>query len=291
MRQNPAMTSAHSADGPPRPDGRGPLDLRPVTIVCDAVPHAEGSCLVTQGRTEVLVTASVEAKVPPFLQKTGLGWVTAEYGMLPRATLERSPREAARGRQSGRTLEIQRLIGRALRGIVDRSRLADRTVTLDCDVLVADAGTRCASVTGAYVALALACASLAKAGDLRANPLREAVAAISLGVARGRILLDLDYEEDSAVDVDVNVVGTSRGRFVEIQGTAEREPFDEEQLARLLAASRKGLAALFAAQSAALHGRLPEDWLEALAPPARSQASAKKSRSVVARRGGSSRSA
>src|SRR5450756_1276410 len=184
----PVKSAPH---GPLRPDGRRPLELRPVTIVCDAVPHAEGSCLITQGRTQVLVTASVEARVPPFLQRTGLGWVTAEYGMLPRATLERSPREAARGKQTGRTVEIQRLIGRALRGVVDRSLLADRTITLDCDVLVADAGTRCASVTGAYVALALACASLTKARDVRANPLREAVAAISLGVAGGRILLDL----------------------------------------------------------------------------------------------------
>ena len=289
------MASPKSAPhGPLRPDGRGPFDLRPVTIVCDAVPHAEGSCLVTQGRTQVLVTASVEARVPPFLQRTGLGWVTAEYGMLPRATLERSPREAARGRQSGRTLEIQRLIGRALRGVVDRSRLADRTLTLDCDVLVADAGTRCASVTGAYVALALACAALVKAGDIRANPLREAVAAVSLGVTGGRILLDLDYAEDSTADVDLNIVGTSSGRFVEIQGTAEREPFDEEQLSRLLAAGRKGLAALFAAQRAALLGRLPQDWLDALAPTApaaRPQASAKKPRRVAARRGGSSRRA
>jgi len=280
--------------GPSRLDGRGPLDLRPVTIVCDAVPHAEGSCLVTQGKTQVLVTASVEARVPPFLQRTGLGWVTAEYGMLPRATLERSPREAARGRQSGRTLEIQRLIGRALRGVVDRSRLADRTLTLDCDVLVADAGTRCASVTGAYVALALACASLVKAGHIQANPLREAVAAVSLGVTEGRVLLDLDYAEDSVADVDLNVVGTSSGRFVEIQGTAEREPFDEEQLSRLLAAGRKGLTALFAAQRAALLGRLPQDWLDAPAPSppvARAQASAKKSRRAPARRGGSSRRA
>ena len=276
---------------PPRADGRGPLDLREVTIVCDPVPHAEGSCLITQGRTQVLVTASVEAKVPPFLQRTGLGWVTAEYGMLPRATHERSPREAARGKQSGRTLEIQRLIGRALRGVVDRSRLADRTITLDCDVLVADAGTRCASVTGAYVALALACASLAKARDVRANPLREAVAAISLGVAGGRILLDLDYAEDSTADVDLNVVGTSSGRFVEIQGTAEREPFDEEQLGRLLAAGRKGLTALFAAQRAALTGRIPDEWLETLKLAAPAQAAAKKSRSALARRGGSSRRA
>ncbi|HEX5853979.1 MAG TPA: ribonuclease PH, partial [Thermoanaerobaculia bacterium] len=167
----------------------------------------------------------------------------------------------------------------------------DTTITLDCDVLVADAGTRCASVTGAYVALALACASLAKAGVLGANPLREAVAAISLGVAGGRILLDLDYSEDSTADVDVNVVGTSGGRFVEIQGTAEREPFDEEQLGRLLAAGRKGLAALFAAQRAALFGRLPEEWLEALFPAAPAHAPAKKSRSAAARRGGSSRRA
>lgn len=275
----------------PRADGRGPLDLRHVTIVCDPVPHAEGSCLVTQGRTQVLVTASVEARVPPFLQRTGLGWVTAEYGMLPRATQERNPREAARGRQSGRTVEIQRVIGRALRGVVDRSRLADLTITLDCDVLVADAGTRCASVTGAYVALALACATLTKARDARPNPLREAVAAVSLGVLDGRILLDLDYSEDSTADVDLNVIGTSTGRFVEIQGTAEREPFDEDQLGRLLAASRKGLAALFAAQRAALTGRIPEEWLEAMKLAAPAQAAAKKPRSARARRGGSSRRA
>ena len=279
-----------------RADGRGPLDLREITIACDAVSHAEGSCLITQGRTRVLVTASVEAKVPPFLQRTGLGWVTAEYGMLPRATHERSPREAARGKQTGRTLEIQRLIGRALRGVVDRSRLADRTITLDCDVLVADAGTRCASVTGAFVALALACASLSKAGlaksgDPRANPLREAVAAISLGVHAGRILLDLDYSEDSTADVDLNVVGTSSGRFVEIQGTAEKEPFDEDQLGRLIATSRKGLSILFAAQRAALAGRIPDEWLETLKPAAPAQVARKKSRSARARRGGSSRRA
>ena len=276
---------------PIRADGRGPFDLREVTIVCDPVSHAEGSCLITQGRTQVLVTASIEAKVPPFLQRTGLGWVTAEYGMLPRATHERSPREAARGKQSGRTLEIQRLIGRALRGVVDRSRLADRTITLDCDVLVADAGTRCASVTGAYVALALACASLTKAREAPANPLREAVAAISLGVASGRILLDLDYSEDSTADVDLNVVGTSSGRFVEIQGTAEKEPFDEDQLGRLIATSRKGLSILFAAQRAALAGRIPDEWLETLKPAAPAQAARKKSRSARARRGGSSRRA
>lgn len=239
-----------------RAGGRAALSLRPVSIVCDAVPHAEGSCLITQGKTQVLVTASVEAKVPPFLQKTGLGWITAEYGMLPRATHERTAREAARGKQTGRTLEIQRLIGRALRGVADRSILADRTITLDCDVLVADAGTRCASVTGAYVALMLAAGTLFKSHAIRGNPLREAVAAVSLGVAAGpapdsrTILLDLDYAEDSTAEVDLNVVGTSSGRFVEIQGTAESEPFDHVALSGLLELASQGIDRLIAAQRA-----------------------------------------
>ena len=270
-----------------RPDGRKPLELRPVSIECDTVSHAEGSCLITQGRTRVLVTATVEEKVPLFLRDKGEGWVTAEYGMLPRATLERSAREAARGKQSGRTLEIQRLIGRALRGVVDRRLLADKTVTLDCDVLVADAGTRCASVTGAFVALALALSGLHKRRALRANPLREAVAAISVGLgsAEGgprRVLLDLDYAEDSTADVDLNVVGTSGGRFVEVQGTAEKEPFDEKALRELIAAARGGLKELFLAQRAALEGRLPDEWLAAVQLPSR------KSRSTSAKRRGSS---
>ena len=290
MRDNPPVPHAPRLS---RSDGRAPLALRPATIVCDPVSHAEGSCLITQGRTQVLVTATVEAKVPPFLQKTGLGWITAEYGMLPRATHERSVREAARGRQSGRTLEIQRLIGRALRGVADRSVIADRTITLDCDVLVADAGTRCASVTGAYVALMLACASLARAKAIRSNPLREAVAAVSLGVASGegkparRILLDLDYAEDSTAEVDLNLVGTSSGRFVEIQGTAEKEPFDEETLTALLAAGRRGLVELFHLQRWALEGRVPNGWL----PELPAQARAKNARSASARRGASSSSA
>src|SRR5512132_2508688 len=169
-----------------RPDGRKPLELRPISIECDPVPHAEGSCLITQGRTRVLVTATVAEKVPPFLRDKGDGWVTAEYGMLPRATLERTAREAARGKQSGRTLEIQRLIGRALRGVTDRKLMADLTVTLDCDVLVADAGTRCASVTGACVALLLAFARLHEEKRIRSNPLREAVGAISVGMSAPR---------------------------------------------------------------------------------------------------------
>jgi ribonuclease PH len=275
-----------------RAGGRAALSLRPVSIVCDAVPHAEGSCLITQGKTQVLVTATVEAKVPPFLQKSGLGWITAEYGMLPRATHERSAREAARGKQTGRTLEIQRLIGRALRGVADRSILADRTITLDCDVLVADAGTRCASVTGAYVALMLAAGTLFKNRAIRGNPLREAVAAISLGVTAGAapdaraILLDLDYSEDSTAEVDMNVVGTSSGRFVEIQGTAEKEPFDEAMLGELLAAARRGLSELFRVQCAALEGRVPDTWL-----PDLPQARAKNPRKTSASRAGSSRRA
>jgi len=272
-----------------RTGGRAALSLRPVSIVCDAVSHAEGSCVITQGRTQVLVTATVEARVPPFLQKSGLGWITAEYGMLPRATHERTAREAARGKQSGRSLEIQRLIGRALRGVADRSILADRTITLDCDVLVADAGTRCASVTGAYVALMLAAGGLYKAKAIRGNPLREAVAAVSVGVASGpeagqrTVLLDLDYSEDSAAEVDFNVVGTSSGRMVEVQGTAEKEPFDEEMLAAILAAARRGLSELFRVQRAALEGRVPDAWL-----PDLPQARVKNLRKTSARSSGSS---
>ena len=245
-----------------RPDGRKPLQLRSVTLERGVVAHAEGSCLVTQGRTRVLVTATAEEKVPPFLRDTGEGWVTAEYGMLPRATLERTPREAAKGKQSGRTLEIQRLVGRALRGVVDRSRFPDFTVTLDCDVLVADAGTRCASITGAFVALVEALAGLRKKGEVMGNPIREAVAAVSVGVSSGVVVLDPDYAEDSAAEVDFNVVGTSTGRYVEIQGTAEREPFDERQLRTILATARRGLKRLYLLQRRALEGVAPAEWLE-----------------------------
>jgi ribonuclease PH len=254
-----------------RLDGRPPLQLRPVSLECGVVPHAEGSCLVVQGKTKVLVVATLEQKTPPFLRDTGEGWVTAEYGMLPRATLERSPREAARGKQAGRTLEIQRLIGRALRGVADRTTFPDWTVTLDCDVLVADAGTRCAAVTGGWVALALALESLRKKGGLkRPRPFREAVAAISVGVLpdrerpEGVVALDLDYAEDSTAHVDLNVVGTSTGRYVEVQGTAEREPFDDRRLREMLGVAKKGLRRLFRAQRKALLGHVPDDWL----PPA-----------------------
>ncbi len=251
-----------------RAEGRRLLDLRPVSIETDPVRHAEGSCLITQGNTRVLVAATVEAKVPPFLRDKGEGWVTAEYGMLPRATLERSPREAARGRQSGRTMEIQRLIGRALRGVANRRAFPGLTVTLDCDVLVADAGTRCASVTGAFVALALALGGVARERRIKTSPLNDLIAAISVGVLppqdgleRGAVALDLDYREDSTAEVDLNIVGTGSGKLVEIQGTAEGRPFDDALLSEMIKAGRKGLKKLFAAQKAALAGRLPEGWL------------------------------
>ena len=248
----------------PRGDGRAPREMRPVALALDAVPHAEGSCLIEQGLTRVLVTATVDEKVPPFLRDKGEGWITAEYGMLPRATLERTAREAARGKQSGRTLEIQRLVGRSLRGVVDRKLLSERTVTLDCDVLVADAGTRCASITGAFVALALAVAKLHDRKLVKKKPFREAVAAVSVGWVKGEAVLDLTYSEDSGADVDFNIVGTSAGRFVELQGTAEGDPFGEKELRHLLLAGKKGLHALFVAEGRALAGRLPDDWWKAL---------------------------
>jgi ribonuclease PH len=259
---------------PHRADGRKPLDLRPVSIELDATPHAEGSCLIRQGVTRVLIAATVEEKTPPFLRDKGEGWVTAEYGMLPRATHERTPREAVRGRQSGRTLEIQRFIGRALRGVVDRKAFPDLTITLDCDVVVADAGTRCASVTGAFVALALALGRLTKEKRIGIRPIREQVAAVSVGLlsapsppAGATVALDLDYSEDSTAEVDLNIVGTSSGRFVEIQGTAEGKPFDDSDLAAMIEAGRKGLRKLFLVQREALEGRVPDEWLDRRSAP------------------------
>jgi ribonuclease PH len=247
-----------------RPDGREAREMRPVLLAVDPVPHAEGSCLIEQGKTRILVTATVDEKVPPFLRDKAEGWITAEYGMLPRATLERTPREAARGKQSGRTLEIQRLVGRALRGVVDRTLLGERTVTLDCDVLVADAGTRCASITGAFVALALAVSKLHEKKLVKKSPFREAVAAVSVGWKGGEAVLDMTYEEDSSAEVDFNIVGTSTGRFVELQGTAEGVPFGPQELRQILLAGRKGLHTLFAAEGRALEGRLPAEWWKAL---------------------------
>jgi ribonuclease PH len=236
----------------PRPDGRKPAEMRPVSIETGATRYAEGSVLISLGHTRVLCTASVEDRVPPFLKGKGSGWVTAEYGMLPRSTHTRSAREAAAGRQGGRTQEIQRLIGRALRSVVELRGLGERTITLDCDVLQADGGTRCAAITGACVALSMALAKLVRERTLPRWPLRESVAAVSVGICAGQAVLDLAYEEDSEADVDVNVVGTASGAFVEIQGTAERRPFSEEQLAQLLALAGKGLKRLAQAQEESL---------------------------------------
>jgi len=242
----------------PRPDGRKPSEMRSVAIETGATRYAEGSALITLGFTRVLCTASVEDRVPPFLKGSGSGWVTAEYGMLPRSTHTRSAREAAAGKQGGRTQEIQRLIGRALRSVVELRGLSERTITLDCDVLQADGGTRCAAISGGCVALALALARLVREGKILRWPLRETVAAVSVGICAGQAVLDLAYEEDSEADVDVNVVGTSSGSFVEIQGTAERRPFSEDQLVELLALSRKGLKKLAEAQQNALAEHLRE---------------------------------
>ncbi len=235
-----------------RPSGRTTDALRTVSMDIGFSRHAEGSCLIKMGNTEVLCAASVEPKVPPFMRNSGLGWVTAEYGMLPRATHTRGDREAARGKQSGRTQEIQRLIGRSLRAVVDRQAMGEMSVTLDCDVLNADGGTRCASITGAYVALALAFRKLVKQNVLKAVPLIGQVAAVSCGIVEGVPVLDLDYVEDSGAEADSNFVLTSDGGIVEIQATAEKTAFQEADFNALLTLARAGTQALFAAQRKAL---------------------------------------
>jgi ribonuclease PH len=235
-----------------RPSGRRPDELRSLAITRGYTMHAEGSVLVTFGNTKVLCTASVEESVPGFLRGKGQGWVTAEYGMLPRSTHTRSSREAAKGKQSGRTQEIQRLIGRSLRAIIDLTALGERQITLDCDVLQADGGTRCASITGACVALHDACDRLVADGKLAASPLRDFVAAVSVGIFEGVPVLDLDYDEDSACDTDMNVVMTGSGGMVEVQGTAEGTPFSRAELEALLDLATNGLSAIVAAQKQAL---------------------------------------
>ena len=235
-----------------RPSGRAPEQMRAVSIVRGFTRHAEGSVLVAFGDTRVLCTASVENRVPGFLRGKGEGWVTAEYGMLPRATHTRGEREAARGKQGGRTLEIQRLIGRSLRACVDRGALGERTITLDCDVLQADGGTRTAAITGAYVALVDAVRWLQAKKEIAKDPIIGAVAAVSVGVYRGVPVLDLDYAEDSDCDTDMNVVMNDGGGFIELQGTAEGHAFRRDELDALLALAEKGTGELFAAQQAAL---------------------------------------
>ncbi len=235
-----------------RPSGRTPEQLRPVSIERGYTRHAEGSVLVSFGDTRVLCNASIENRVPAFMRGKGEGWVTAEYGMLPRATHTRSDREAARGKQGGRTLEIQRLIGRSLRACVDRGALGERTITLDCDVLQADGGTRTAAITGAYVALVDAVRLLQSRRDITRNPIHGAIAAVSVGVYRGVPVLDLDYAEDSDCDTDMNVVMNDGGGFIEVQGTAEGHAFRRGELDALLNLAEQGIAELVAAQRAAL---------------------------------------
>ena len=235
-----------------RPSGRAPDAMRPVTHGPGVAKYAEGSCLAKFGDTHVLCTASLEERVPPFLRNTGKGWVTAEYGMLPRSTATRTDREATRGRQSGRTQEIQRLIGRSLRAVIDLTRLGERQIRIDCDVLQADGGTRTAAVTGSYVALHQACQRLVSAGTLPGLPLRDSVAAVSCGVIAGSAVLDLDYAEDSRAETDANFVLTGTGGIVEIQATAEGAPFDDRLFAEMMQLARAGVAELTRCQRATL---------------------------------------
>jgi ribonuclease PH len=241
-------------EGWARPSGRTADALRAVTLEPGWAKHAEGSCLVDFGSTRVLCTASVEERVPPFLRNSGRGWVTAEYGMLPRSTHTRTDREAARGKQSGRTLEIQRLIGRSLRAVTDMEAFGERQVRIDCDVLQADGGTRTASITGAYVALELAFRTLIEAGEIDESPLASPVAAISCGIYKRVPVLDLDYDEDSTAETDANFVLTGDGRLIEVQMTAETEPFNEAEMHELLGLAKKGVGELVALQKAALAG-------------------------------------
>jgi ribonuclease PH len=237
---------------PMRPSGRKIDELRPISIETGVLKHAEGSCLIKVGDTHVLCTATLEERVPPFMRNSGQGWVTAEYGMLPRATNTRMRREAAAGKQGGRTVEIQRLIGRSLRAGVDRLALGERQITVDCDVIQADGGTRCASITGGWVALRLAVNKLLKAGDISSDPLVDPVAAVSCGIYAGQTVLDLDYAEDSVAGVDGNFVMTGSGRLIEVQMSAEGGTFTHEQMNRLMELADKGIAELVAAQKAAV---------------------------------------
>ena len=234
-----------------RPSGRALDEMRAISIETNVTKHAEGSCMIRVGDTHVLCTASIEERVPPFIKGSGLGWVTAEYGMLPRSTGSRMRREAASGKQGGRTVEIQRLIGRALRAGVDRVALGERQITVDCDVIQADGGTRCASITGGWVALRLAVNALIKSGDVISDPLISPVAAVSCGIYAGQPVLDLDYPEDSDAGVDGNFVMTGNGDLIEIQMSAEGSTFSSAQMSELMALANKGVAELVAAQTAA----------------------------------------
>ncbi len=241
-----------------RKDGRALDELRPVTIRPGFTRHAEGSVLMEMGDTKVICTATVEERVPPFLQKSGKGWVTAEYGMLPRATTERTQREASRGKQGGRTMEIQRLIGRSLRAAVDFELLGERTLWIDCDVIQADGGTRTASITGGFVAMSLALAKMYLARKISSWPIQESVAAVSVGMIDGRPCLDLSYEEDSRAEVDMNVIANDKLRYIEVQGTAEGKSFSQEDLDGMMSAARAGIATLIERQNEILTPTLNE---------------------------------
>ncbi|MBY4604874.1 MULTISPECIES: ribonuclease PH [Bacillus] len=242
-----------------RHDGRQHDELRPITFDLDFISHPEGSVLITAGNTKVICNASVEDRVPPFLRGGGKGWITAEYSMLPRATNQRTIRESSKGKISGRTMEIQRLIGRALRAVVDLEKLGERTIWIDCDVIQADGGTRTASITGAFLAMAIAIGKLIKAGTIKTNPITDFLAAISVGIDKEQgILLDLNYEEDSSAEVDMNVIMTGNGRFVELQGTGEEATFSREDLNGLLGLAEKGIQELIDKQKEVLGDSLPE---------------------------------
>ena len=235
-----------------RSDNRAPDQMRPISILPNYISTAEGSALIEVGNTRVICTASVEETVPPFMRNSGKGWISSEYSMIPRATLTRTPREVNKGRPGGRTHEIQRLIGRSLRAVADLTRLGERTIWIDCDVIQADGGTRTASITGAFVALGLALEKLVQAGTLTSVPLRDFMAAISVGIVDGEILLDLCYEEDSRADVDMNFVMTAGRKFIEVQATAEHQVFDEQQLGKMIAMASQGVQSLIAKQQAIL---------------------------------------
>ncbi|GAB6041317.1 ribonuclease PH [Endothiovibrio diazotrophicus] len=237
-----------------RPSGRAPDEMRAVRFTRNFTMHAEGSVLVAFGNTRVICTASVEERVPPFLKDQGQGWVTAEYGMLPRATNTRGAREAAKGKQGGRTMEIQRLIGRSLRAGVDLQALGERTITLDCDVIQADGGTRTASISGAWLALADACGKLAAEGRIAASPLKAQIASVSVGMRQGTPILDLDYPEDCSAETDMNVVMNDEGHLIEVQGTAEGHPYSRAELNAMLDLAEKGIGGIIAAQKVALAG-------------------------------------
>lgn len=237
-----------------RLDGRKNNELRKLKITKNYIKYAEGSCLVELGNTKIIATASIEDGVPPFLRNSGNGWVTGEYGMIPRSCRSRVPREVSKGKLGGRTHEIQRLIGRALRAVTDMTKLGERTIWLDCDVIQADGGTRCASISGSFVSLALALDKMKKDGLIKSIPLSDYVAAISVGIINGEAVLDLDYDEDSKGEVDMNIVMTAKGKFIEIQGTAEREPFDKGDLDKLTSLAEKGIQEIISSQKKILKG-------------------------------------